>query len=152
MSCWPKSGPVSDFVLDSSVAIAWFFPESENERLYAASVSRLIRDGESVPVVPALFHVELGSFLSRRRRTPGARFGAASMARVLDDLDALGIRTRVWPYTYRDIVQWAERYHVQAKDAPFIHLAHAQGLPLATLDGGQRQAAKQLGFELLRFN
>lgn len=33
------------FVLDSGVAIAWFFPETEKERLYAASVLRLIADG-----------------------------------------------------------------------------------------------------------
>ena len=36
------------FVLDSGVAIAWFFPETEKERLYAASVLRLIAEGARV--------------------------------------------------------------------------------------------------------
>ena len=46
------------FVLDSSVAVAWFFPDTESERLYAASVLRMIDEGATA-YVPVLFHIEI---------------------------------------------------------------------------------------------
>lgn len=59
------------FVLDAGVFNAWLFPESEEERAYAAAVLRLIREGDSLAVVPQHFHVEVAAFLLRRRRTKG---------------------------------------------------------------------------------
>lgn len=135
------------FVLDSGVAIAWFFPETEKERLYAASVLRLIAEGARV-YVPMQFHVELGAFLMRRRRTPSARFGKAKLEAALADVDDLGIRTIVFPASYRQIVEWSQLYYVQAKDAPFVRLAHQEGLALAAIDSGQRRAAERFGITL----
>lgn len=140
------------FVLDSSIAIAWFFPEAEAGRLYAAAVNRMLRDGEFTALVPELFHTEVAEFFMRRRRTPGARFGETRLSNALDDLDALGIQTIIRPHSYREIISWAKQFHVQAKDAPFVQLAHLSGLPLATLDGGQRQAAKSFSIDLIHFN
>jgi predicted nucleic acid-binding protein len=140
------------FVLDSSVAIAWFFPESESERLYAAAVNRLIRDGEATALVPELFHAEVAEFFMRRRRTPAARFGETRLANAVDDLDALGIHTVVRAHTYRDVIAWAKQFHVQAKDAAFVQLAHQTGLRLATLDNGQRTAARSFGIGLVEFH
>ena len=138
-------------VLDTSVAIAWFFSEAESQNFYAASVLRLIDDGAK-PFVPALFHIEVAEFLMRRRRTPSARFSQARLDAVMDGLDALGLQTVSTVATYRDIASWAREYHVQAKDTPFVRLAAQEGLPLATLDGGQRQAAKVLDLPLVAFN
>lgn len=47
-----------------------------------------------------------------------------------------------------EIVELARRYHLQAGDAIYFDLAHASGLPIATLDGGLRTAAKAHGVKL----
>lgn len=142
----------SKFVLDSGVAIAWFFPDGEAEQLYAASVLRLIYDSGAVACVPPLFHVEVGAFLMRRRRSKAARFSEVKIAAVLDSLDLLGIKTVVNQDDYRVIVEDARKYHVQGKDAPFIRMADRAGMPFATLDGGQRTAARAWGIPLIGFN
>ena len=46
------------------------------------------------------------------------------------------------------IVDLARRYHLQAGDAIYFDLAHGSALPIATLDGGLRTAAKARGVKL----
>ena len=46
------------------------------------------------------------------------------------------------------IVDLARRYHLQAGDAIYFDLAYASELPIATLDGGLRTAAKAHGVKL----
>jgi predicted nucleic acid-binding protein len=140
------------FVFDSSVAIAWVFPSAESERLYAAAVVRMITEGGWVPMVPELFHIEVAEFLIRRRRTKGARFGAAKLAATIDNLDALGIKTVVYQHSYRNVIEWAGEFHVQAKDAPFIHLARGMQAPIATLDSGIKAAASSHRIPVISFN
>lgn len=140
------------FVLDSSVAIAWFFPEGEKERLYAACVLRMIIESGAKVYVPPLFHIEFGEFLLRRRRTKEAKFSQARLNSAINDMDALGISTVISQVSYREIIQYGIDYHMQGKDVPFLHLAKEQELPLASLDGGQIQAAKQNGVEVVAFN
>lgn len=139
------------FVLDSGVAIAWFFPETDEERAYAAAVLRLIMEGATA-YVPQHFHVEVAEFLLRRRRTKSARFSEARLQQVIDHLQALGIRMVATPDDYRVIIDSARRFHVQAKDAPFVKLAHDTGLALAVIDNGQRTAARIHGIDLVAFH
>lgn len=140
------------FVLDSGVAIAWFFKENEQDRLYAASVLRLIEEGAQAHV-PAQFHVEVAEFLMRRRRTRSSGFKQEHLATVLNALDGLELRTVIdGDATFRTFVDVAVAYHVQAKDAPFIRLAAESGMPLAVIDGGQRTAARNFGIDLVAFN
>ena len=51
-------------------------------------------------------------------------------------------------YTVAIIVERARRYRVQAFDALYFDLAYVLGLPIATLDGGLRTAAKAHGVRL----
>ena len=46
------------------------------------------------------------------------------------------------------IVDLARRYHLQAGDAIYFDLAYASEMPIATLDGGLRTAAKAHGVKL----
>jgi predicted nucleic acid-binding protein len=45
--------------------------------------------------------------------------------------------------TARRVVELAKRYQLQGYDALYFELAKSLALPLATLDNGHRQAAKQ---------
>jgi predicted nucleic acid-binding protein len=62
---------------------------------------------------------------------------------ALEDLDSFDIRVHVELVTARRVVELAKRYQLQGYDALYVDLAKSVGLPLATLDNGHRQAAKQ---------
>jgi predicted nucleic acid-binding protein len=47
-----------------------------------------------------------------------------------------------------EIVGIARRYHLHAFDAMYFSLAHNLGIPIATLDGGIRTAARSHGVKL----
>jgi predicted nucleic acid-binding protein len=142
------------FVLDASVALAWFAPEEEEERRYAQAVLDFIGSESALCVVPALFHLELGNFLVRRRRHKGpGRFGAAKLKTVLATLDDLAIETHQRLYSYSDVVTLAQRYDpLQGKDVAYFDLAQSLALPIAAIDGGIRTAARNHGLQLLIFD
>lgn len=143
---------VSGVVVDASVAIAWFFPSKPAERAYAGAVLDLIADSNALVVVPSLFHVELGNFLLKRRADPAAKFGRARLESALERLAALRWDTRLTPFDTAGIVRFAQRYHIQGKDAPYFALALAHKLPLATLDGGLIEACTVFGVERVSFS
>jgi predicted nucleic acid-binding protein len=57
------------FVLDASVALAWFLPEeNEAHRAYAQRVLAVAREELALATVPLLWHEELADVLLRSRR------------------------------------------------------------------------------------
>lgn len=121
------------FVLDPSVAAAWFLPDE-----FSALADRLLEDiSNRKPVVPSLFRHELRNLLlvaepsigggtskphrgKRRRRsaeaprdfaTPGAGAGDNSI-----------------------VVDLARKHGLSGYDAAYLALALVEGLPLATFD------------------
>lgn len=139
-------------VIDANVGIAWFFPSKPEERHYAGAVLDLIADSNALVVVPSLFHIELGNYLLKRRADPASKFGRARLESALEKLAGLRWDTRLTPFDTAGIVRFAQQYHVQGKDAPYFALALAHRLPLATLDGGLREACKTFGVGLVSFN
>lgn len=139
-------------VIDSSIAIAWFFPTSDKEKLYAASVLRHIVENGINVYIPQHFHIEVAEFLMKRRRNKAEKFTQTKLDQTLDILNKINPRTMVTQDSYNEIVKLSVKYHIQAKDVPFIHLAHQFKMPIATLDGGQRQAAATFGIKLIQFN
>lgn len=140
------------FVLDASVALAWFFPDSTKNHAYAFSVFDYIRSEGAIAVVPDLFHYEVGSFLIRRRRDKAARFGAAKLAGAIGVLNSFEMIVHYPAITYEQVVNLAETFHVQGKDVPYVSLARSEGLPIATLDRGIRSACRELKIEALSFS
>ncbi len=140
---------VDRFVLDASVALAWFLPAKEPDWLYAQAVFDLIVANRAVCAVPSLFDLEMGSVLLARRRFKDARFTAAKLERALLRLDQLKLEVHHQPHTYRELVELAQRYQLQGYDAVYFHLAESLDLPIATLDGGQREACKTFKVQLL---
>lgn len=142
------------FVLDSGVAIEWFSPGREEDRLYAAGILRLMRESGALAFVPSHFHLEIAAFLMWRRKAKESekRFSQEKVDRIMEELDSMEIRTVVSNESYRGLVKVAQRYHVQAKDVPFIHLAAEAGMPLATIDGGLKAAARSFKVGLVEFH
>jgi predicted nucleic acid-binding protein len=134
-----------ELVLDASVSLAWFLKETPERAAYAAAVSAVAGDG-AVLHVPVQWGIEMGHVLLRERRRRALK--RARLQQALEDLESLDVRTHLERYTARQVVELAERYHLQGYDALYFELARVLGLPLATLDDGHRQATKAHGVTL----
>lgn len=131
-----------NFVLDSSVALSWCF-EDEASDFADAILQRLSSDTAVVPSV--LWQLELcnGLIMAGRRGRLSARQAREHLARY--------VRLRIVgaPVPIGEIFELAGRHQRTSYDAAYLVLALQRKLPLATLDGGMRQAAREAGVPLL---
>lgn len=136
----PKDG----LIIDSSVAIAWCFPDEQDD--YSQSVL------DALAVVPAfvpdLWHLEVANTLlvgERRKRSTQADTGT-----WLNFLDGLPITVddKTRSQTFDHTVNLARSHRLSAYDAAYLELAMRRGLPLATLDDKLRTAALAVGVRL----
>ena len=59
------------FVLDASVALAWFLPDEDPAlEAYAHGVLNLVKADDAQCVVPTAWHEEVAQVLLKRRRAP----------------------------------------------------------------------------------
>jgi predicted nucleic acid-binding protein len=130
------------FILDGSVAIAWFMPdEAENDLLHRTAV-----EGAWAPMIWA---IEVGNALSHSVRRK--RIDLAARNRALDRLGVLPIRIdrSTLVHAWRSTLELADRLNLTLYDACYLELAQRRELPLATLDKDLRKAAKALDIPLL---
>jgi predicted nucleic acid-binding protein len=139
---------VSRFVLDASVALAWFVDRSIDS--YAVRVSqRLLRDDRAL--VPALWRLEVtnGFVLAERRGTLKHPEIMVAVEKF-EALQACSVDYSEEVFSARRILAAARSFRLTAYDAEYLETARAHHLPLATLDQGLKQAATLAGVELLR--
>jgi predicted nucleic acid-binding protein len=123
------------YVLDASLAAAWFLPDEASE-----AADRLLGDVLSnSPVVPSLFRHELRNLLLYAERR--GRLAASDVDEALMKLATLPIAVRDADSDC-DILNLARRYALTAYDAAYLALALAERLPLATLDKRLAEAAR----------
>ncbi len=129
------------FVLDGSVTMVWGFAD-ENDS-YAAAILDQMPDLQAY--VPNLWPLEVANALlvgERRNRTTPAdttHFLAilGTFPITVDDETV----NRAWVET----MHLARAHNLSSYDASYLELAMRLGLPLATLDGKLKTAAKALG-------
>ena len=132
------------FVLDASVAAAWFLPDEDSEAATAIA-RRLAAEGACVP---NLFQHEMRNVL----------VAACRRGRVAKDLLFLQL-SKLGELPVRDcgtgdavrIVQLALAHRLTAYDAAYLALALYEGLPLATFDGELAAAARGENVHILGF-
>ena len=133
------------FVLDASVALAWFLDNPVAP--LALRIKRALLGGARA-VVPALWHLEManGLVVAERRRilTP------ADVTRSLMQGEQLAaqITTHSDLVSARQALATARAFQLSAYDAVYLDTARNAGLPLATLDRGMRAAAGRAAVEL----
>ena len=125
---------MNDFVLDASVALAWFLddeqaPQADNVR------ARLMRDRA---LVPQLWHLEVrnGLIIAERR----GRLSATRMDECLDALKWLPIQTDS-EGVLEMVVSLARLHNLSSYDAVYLELAKRRDAALASLDGALLRAA-----------
>lgn len=140
-----RTRPKEEFVLDSSMAVAWSFEDETND--YADHVQGQLATKRAV--VPLLWPLEVANALlvgERRKRST-----EADTARWTAMLAGLQIRvdeqtnSSAWTTT----LALARRHKLSAYDAAYLELAIRRGLPLATLDEQLKAAATVAGVALL---
>jgi predicted nucleic acid-binding protein len=131
----------AEFVLDSSVALAWFFADEANA--YANDVA--YRLGSARALVPAIWPLEIANTVVKGERRK--RCTEAQAARWLTYLQGLPIdvESPQSAFAWGDVLRLAREHQVSAYDAAYLELALRRSRPLATLDDGLRRALRAAG-------
>ena len=134
------------FVLDASVALAWFVDNPV--AAYAVRVRKsLARDARAL--VPGLWHLEMANgFAVAERR--GVLTTANSMAAIaaIEQLLLQSIESSVDFISLRQVLTTARDFQLTAYDAVYLYTARREQLPLATLDRRLLSAAQLAGVEV----
>jgi len=133
----------AEIVVDCSVTIPWFFEEQGG----AFADSILSRAGETALWVPALWTLEFANVLIAARKR--GRLTEEQHGAILDQAGRLPWRIDDTVAGMGEITALAMRHRLTSYDAAYLELSLRRRLPLATLDGELRQAAKQAKVILL---
>lgn len=136
---------MSRFVLGGSTTLSWCF-EDESDASSLEVLERLVRDEA---LVPAIWPLEIANALlvgERRKRITSAKARTflshlAALPIVVEPVDL--------PRAFADVFALGKKHALSSYDAAYLELAVRASLPLATLDGGLRKAAKTAGVRLL---
>lgn len=135
------------FVLDASVALAWFLDNPVS--VYAVRVKRDLIAGARA-VVPALWHLEMANALVVAERR--GILTATEASRSLIDIEHLTVQIETISdlVSARQALSTARSFLLSAYDAVYLDTARQGGLPLATLDKSLRAAASRADVELFQ--
>lgn len=135
------------FVLDASIALAWFIDPLVAP--LAARVQRLLLQGDRA-IVPHLWWPEVanGFVVAQRRGVFSATRNTQAFAE-LDILLAQSIESVSHDLSIQRVVTTAQSFMLTAYDATYLETARELQLPLATLDRRLAAAAGQAGVQLL---
>ncbi|MDO3433957.1 type II toxin-antitoxin system VapC family toxin [Rhizobium sp. CBN3] len=130
------------FVLDASIAAAWFLPDEQHD-----AADRLMSDlNTTVGLVPTLFWFETRNLFLMAERRGRLRSGEAVL--LMTQLRGLSLED-AGSGGDGMILYLANRYALTAYDASYVALAKADGLPLATADRKMADAARNEGITIL---
>ena len=134
------------FVLDASVALAWFVDNPV--AAYAVRVRKsLTRDARAL--VPGFWHLEMANgFAVAERR--GVLTTANSMAAIaaIEQLLVQSIENSVDFISLRQVLTTSRDFQLTAYVAVYLYTARRERLPLATLDRRLLSAAQLAGVEV----
>jgi len=138
---------VKRFVLDASVALAWFLGRPTAP--FADHVRQLLLRGNRA-VVPALWRLEISNgFIVAERRGVHTPSDTVEALRNLDIVIAQAIENSRDDVSMRRALQTAREFRLTAYDAVYLETALRQELPLATLDRQLVTAASKAGVEIV---
>lgn len=138
--------PSQTFVLDCSVAVAWFFEDEANAYAEAVEDSLLA----SSAIVPSLWPLEIANALlmgERRNRATEAK--VTTYLRLLAALP-IAIDDETANHAWHQSLSLGRRHRLSVYDAAYLELALRQGLPLASLDKTLVAAARAAGIPIYK--
>jgi predicted nucleic acid-binding protein len=130
---------VSGAVLDTSVAIAWYLPESFASK--ARNWQRRALDGEVELLVPSLHYWEFGNVLRTYVRRGELEVALASEIYHLH----LQAPLQLAEPNREDVLERALEYQASVYDAVYIELALSRNVPLVTAEKSTTPWVVKLG-------
>lgn len=134
------------FVLDCSVAAAWFFEDEFNS--YVRSVRDLMLLQDAVAIVPAIWSAEMTNVLvqaERRKRIPPEKVNDG-----LQILSQLPIEADHLPMSHMGhVLRLCRKYALTSYDALYLELALRRNFELATQDRKLKASAKAEGVRVI---
>ena len=132
------------FVLDASVALLWFVPQTNPKGIaYAQATLMALKQGQAV--VPSLCALEIANVITKLeakgivKEVESQRFVALFAGLNIESDLTTGVQA------LGDILQLARRFKLSAYDAAYLELSLRKGLPLSTLDAELATAAITAG-------
>ena len=122
--------------------LVWFFEDEFNDYARHGRLALAAERG----VVPWLWPVEVANVLAMAERR--GRIEAAKVDRALALLAVLPVEINAARADAARLLGLCRRYQRAAYDALYLDLALRERLPVATLDGGMRQACIEAGIEM----
>jgi predicted nucleic acid-binding protein len=123
---------VSDFVVDASVAVKWFFSE-----IHEASALNLLR-GRHTLLVPDVFFAEVGHALTKRLQRHETTMAVATAA--LDELGAMVFQIHPARALAPLALELAEKFRRSFYDSLYLAVALLRHCPVVTADGALYRA------------
>jgi predicted nucleic acid-binding protein len=138
---------VKRFVLDASIALAWFLDRPTVQ--YADHIRQLLLRG-SRAVVPELWHLEIANgFITAERRGLLTLPDTTEALQNLEIVIAQAIENSRDSISMRAVLRTAREFRLTAYDAVYLETSLQQELPFATLDRQLLAAASKAGVELV---
>jgi predicted nucleic acid-binding protein len=138
---------VKRFVLDASVALAWFVDRPTAP--YADHIRELLLRGDRA-IVPALWQLEVANgFIVAERRGVLTPADTVEALQNLDIVMSQAVENSQDPVSMRRALQAGRKFGLTAYDAVYLETALGQDLPLATLDRQLVAASSKAGVEIL---
>ena len=134
-------------VLDASVALAWFLPETQENTKLADRVADLLMEPAGLALVPVVFNLECAIAL-RRERNRGS-LSESALQQALNVLEQLPLEVHDVLHSTRGILRLASEYQLHPSDALYVELAASRRVPLATLDETVRTLCRRKGLDLI---
>jgi len=134
------------FVLDASVAVAWCFDDETTP--FTEGILDLLSAGAEA-VTPAIWPLEVANALlvaERRKRISVAQVTA--LLRRIAQLP-ISVEGADLDRAFDQVLSVARQQQLSEYDAAYVELALRATIPLATLDGQIRQAARGVGIALV---
>jgi len=137
---------MDEFILDTSVAMAWCFEDETNP--YADTVLDSLIDYAAL--APSIWPLEVGNVLlvAERRK----RMSQPESIRFLELLSSLPIKIESFSEQrlFGAVLNLAREQRLSSYDASYLDLAMQTGLKLATLDLSLRRAADNCGVAIFK--
>ncbi|MGC2450085.1 MAG: type II toxin-antitoxin system VapC family toxin [Candidatus Sulfotelmatobacter sp.] len=135
------------FVLDASVALAWFIDPSVAP--LAKRVQQLLLQGDRA-IVPYLWRSEVANgFVVAQKRGILTSVRSTEAFAALDVLLAQSIENVSQELSIQQVVAAAQHFELTAYDALYLETARELRLPLATLDRRLSAAAEKAGLSVV---
>ena len=132
------------FVLDASVALLWFVPQTYPQGVeYAQATLMALKEGQAV--VPSLCALEIPNVIAKLEAKGIVK--EVESQRFVTLFAGLNVETDITTgvQAFGDILQLARRFKLSAYDAAYLELSLRTGLPLSTLDVELAKAATTAG-------